>query len=212
MKQRISPAAFDLIIRFEVGGGRKYYDKKLKYPSWPEGSSGVTIGIGYDLGYEKSLDRDWEKFLEAGELTRLSRCLGKTGRVAQQAVSGVRDIAIEWEWALEVFNDCTLPQEIRKTLATFPGSADKLPADAFGALVSLIFNRGTDLSGDRRREMCQIKIILANVATKCGQKELSAIARQFRSMKRLWSDDRESDGDLVDRREAEAKLVEEASY
>ena len=208
MKQRLSQKAFDLIVRFETGG-RQYYDKFLKRPSWPGGASGVTIGFGYDLGYEKTLDRDWSPFLEADQLDRLARCFGKTGTAAQQALSGVRDILIEWDWAAEVFNENTLPQEIRKTLATFPGSADRLPADAFGALVSLVFNRGTDLSGDRRREMQQIKVLLADDSL--SQAELcQRIAAEFRSMKRLWTDNKESDGDLVDRREAEAKLIEDS--
>lgn len=208
MKQRISQAAFDLIIRFEVGGGRTYYDRRLKHPDWPGGSSGVTIGIGYDLGYEKNLDRDWGRYLGSGELERLARCIGKTGSTAKQALSGVRDISIEWDWALNVFNDNTLPQEIRKTLSTYPGSADNLPEDAFGGLVSLIFNRGTDLTGERRREMLAIKTIVAAPGSqgfRCVE-----IAKQLRAMKRLWTDYPDSDGDLVDRREAEAKLIESA--
>lgn len=205
MKQRISPAAFTLIVKFE-SGDRAYYEKFLKHPSWPGGKSGVTIGFGYDLGYEKALVSDWEEFLSEDELDRLARCLGKTGSSAKQALSGVRDIEISWDIASEVFNDRTLPQEIRKTLATFPFSADKLPADAFGALVSLVFNRGTDLQGERRREMFRIYTLLGSVYT---QKELcQRIAEQFRLMKRLWTDNKESDGDLVDRREAEAKLIE----
>lgn len=206
MKQRISQKAFDLIVRFETGG-KQYYDKYLQRPTWPGGASGVTIGFGYDLGYEKNLDRDWSNFLTHDALDRLGRCLGKTGRVAQQAMSGVRDIIVPWESAEEVFNENTLPQEIRKTLITFPGAAEQLPADAFGALVSLVFNRGTDLSGERRREMRRIKDILA---TQDMNHLCPLIAAQFRLMKRLWEDNLESDGDLVDRREAEAELIEEA--
>jgi hypothetical protein len=58
MKQRISPAAFALIVKFE-SGDRPYYEKFLKRPSWPGGASGVTIGFGYDLGYEKTFREDW---------------------------------------------------------------------------------------------------------------------------------------------------------
>lgn len=204
MKQRLSKRAFDLIIQFETGG-REYYENFLKRPTWPGGASGVTIAAGYDLGYETHLDRDWGKFLKPDELNRLARCLGKTGQRAKQALSGVRDIIIKWEWAEEVFNENTLPQEIRKTLATFPNSAERLSADAFGALVSLIFNRGTDLSGDRRREMQQIKNILADPHSKDSHQRIAA---QVRLMKRLWKDNKSSDGDLVDRREAEAQLIE----
>lgn len=211
MKQRISPKAFDLIVRFE-SGGREYYEKVLKRPTWPGGRSGVTIGFGWDCGYEQNLDRDWGQFLDAEQLRRLARCLGKTGSVARQALSGVRDIVIKWEWAEEVFNELTLPQEIRKTLSTFPGAADKLPADAFGALVSLVFNRGTDTNDhdSRRIEMRQIKLIIEAATQPAQSSTLERIAKQIRSMKRLWHDNPDSDGDLVDRREAEAKLVEES--
>lgn len=212
MKQRLSRKAFDLIVRFETGG-REYYEKYLRRPTWPGGASGVTIGFGYDLGYEKNLDRDWEKFLKPDDLNRLARCLGKTGRQAKQALSGVRDIIIQWDWAAEIFNENTLPQEIRKTLATYPGSADILNADAFGALVSLIFNRGTDLTGDRRKEMAEIANILKKAfwpePVGSSREEIrNKIAAQVRLMKRLWKDNLVSDGDLVDRREAEAQLIE----
>jgi hypothetical protein len=205
MIQRLDPAAFDLIIRFEVGGGQSYYDKFLARPSWPGGASGVTIGVGYDLGYEEHFADDWQSRLPIGVFTRLARCLHKTGSVARQAISGVHDIEIPWESALEVFNDRSLPSQIRKTLLAFPHSADRLPAPAFGALVSLVFNRGPSLDhSDRRREMVAI-----HDAIEADRPHLCLyVATQLRNMKRLWKDDPDSDGDLFDRREAEAALVE----
>jgi len=202
MIDRISRPAFDLITRFETGG-KAYYDRFLKRPSWPGGASGVTIGFGYDMGYESALQQDWGKHLDREALRALERTRGKTGQRARQAISGVRFIEVPWEAAEEVFNERTLPQEIKKTLKAFPGSADKLSANAFGALVSLVFNRGTAMDGDRRREMRNIKgAIIA------GRPDLTAyIASQFREMKRLWPNNEESDNDLNDRREAEAKLV-----
>ena len=38
------------VINFE-SGGENYYNKYLKSVSWPGGASGLTIGIGADLGY-----------------------------------------------------------------------------------------------------------------------------------------------------------------
>jgi len=209
MKQRISQPAFDLIVRFETGG-KEYYDKFLKHPSYPGGASGVTIGFGYDLGYESHLESDWSQFLSSDDIQRLTRYVGYTGSRAKQAISAVRDIIVPWEQAQEVFNECTLPQEIRNTLRVFPSSADKLPADAFGALVSLVFNRGTDLDGDRRIEMRQIRSAIDTGNP--GPLLLQRIAAELRKMKRLWHNNPDSDGDLVDRREAEAKLVEDSKY
>jgi hypothetical protein len=213
MTQRLAPAAFDLIVRFETGG-REYYERVYRSrPCWPGGRSGITIGCGYDLGYEKLFATDWQSRLPLETFARLARCIGKIGSVARQSLSGVRDIEISWEAALEVFNDRTLPQEIRNTLKAFPGSADKLTANAFGALVSLIFNRGLAIDGsDRRREMLEIRKTIIAAQNSCPTRPDSnlhaTIASLLRSMKRLWHNDPESDGDLVDRREAEARLVE----
>jgi hypothetical protein len=61
----------------------------------------------------------------------------------------------------------------------FPG-INELSPDAQGALVSLVFNRGTSMEGDRRREMRAIQAAVANG-------DLQEIADQLRSMKRLWA-------------------------
>ena len=50
MKQP-SPKALDLILEYEVGGGKAYYDKYLSRPTWPGGASGMTLAIGVDCGY-----------------------------------------------------------------------------------------------------------------------------------------------------------------
>lgn len=201
-------------MRYETGG-RAYYERVYQSgPHWPGGASGVTIGCGYDLGYEGSFERDWGARLKTDDLVRLRRCLGKKGQQARQAMSGVRGIVVPWEVACEVFNDVSLPDQIRLTLKTFPGSADKLGAVAFGALVSLVFNRGSDLVGPRRQEMAVIRRLIENeresTSAQPGEALHRHVAAQFRAMKRLWRDDPESDGDLVDRREDEAALVEMA--
>ena len=62
-------------------------------------------------------------------------------------------------------------------------------------MLSLVYNRGTDLTGDRRKEMKAIQpLVIA--------KDYNGIAAQFRFMKRLWNNG------LVGRREREAVLVE----
>ena len=207
----LTPAALALIVTFETGG-REYYEQVYKSrPCWPGGKSGVTIGCGYDLAFEEHFSQDWQAHLSLESFTRLARCVGKAGSQAQQALSGVRDIMIPWVTALAVFTERNLPREIRVTLGTFPG-CDELPGNAFGALVSLVFNRGTSLdASDRRREMLQIRKLIIQAKLTGSTKApatLGALAGQFRLMKRLWQDDHRSDGDLVDRREAEARLIE----
>src|SRR5258708_33323102 len=46
----ISDRAIQLIIAFEVTS-EAVYNRLYQRPTWPKGKSGVTIGIGYDLGY-----------------------------------------------------------------------------------------------------------------------------------------------------------------
>lgn len=200
--------AIDLILQFEIGGSRKYYERFLARPSWPGGASGVTIGIGYDLGYDKKFTEDWQDKLSSSDFTRLKRTLSLKGSQAKQAISGVRDIVISWDDAMAVFQESTLPVYIEQTLEAFPKS-EFLPPAAFGALVSLVFNRGPLVDDtDRRREMKAIKNILAlGNDDEVDADDIREIARQVRSMSRLWKDDLQSDGDLHDRREDEAALI-----
>ena len=47
----LSARIIDAIIRWEVSS-REHYERNLMRPCWPAEMSGVTIGIGYDLGYQ----------------------------------------------------------------------------------------------------------------------------------------------------------------
>jgi GH24 family phage-related lysozyme (muramidase) len=93
------------------------------------------------------------------------------------------------------------------TRGTFP-NFDKLPEDAKGGLVSLVFNRGAALEGDRRREMKAIRDIMAKTQN-FDQKTLSLIADQIRKMKRIWIGGSIEKG-MSRRRDAEAKIIEES--
>lgn len=205
---KLSQNAIDLILRFEIGGTKKYYDKFLARPSWPGGASGVTIGIGYDLGYDKNFEADWDGKLTDEQMARLKRCKGLTSQRAKAALSGVRDIIISYEDAMSVFDEFTLPVYIHQTLDAFPNS-ENLPDDAFGALVSLVFNRGPLIdNSDRRKEMKAIRnILLAGNDDLVDEEDIREIAAQVKSMARLWADNRDSDGDLHDRRIAEGDLI-----
>ena len=206
---KLSDKAIELILQFEIGGSRKYYDKFLARPSWPGGASGVTIGIGYDLGYSsKNFANDWKDKLSSDAFNRLNRTLGLTGSRGKAAISNVRDIVIPWEAAMEVFENNTMPLYIAQTLKAFP-NADKLPPDAFGALVSVVFNRGPLVDDtDRRKEMKRIReILLLGNDQEVDTEDIKDIASQVRQMSRLWPDNSKSDNDLHDRRHAEADLI-----
>ena len=175
----------------------------LDQPSqWPGGASGITIGVGYDLGFvtPEQFEEDWSPYLSGDEINRLKDVIGLSGDRARQRAGEFRDIRIKRADAEAVFKQRTLPLYSKRTEDAFPG-VDELPPAAQGALVSLVFNRGTAMDGDRRREMRAIRDAVA-------QGDLKEIANQFRAMKRLW-EGKGLDG-LLKRRDAEADLVESA--
>ena len=169
---------------------------------WPGGGSGITLGIGYDIGFvtPEQLETDWSPFLSSDEIDRLKTAIGLTGGSAQQRASQFRDITVTREQAVEVFKNRTLPLHSKRTEDAFPG-VDQLPPDAQGALVSLVFNRGPSMAGDGRSEMRAVRDAVA-------QGDLREIAKQIRAMKRIWVG-QGLDG-LLKRRDAEADLVESA--
>jgi hypothetical protein len=204
----LSNKSLNLILEFEVGGGENYYNKFLKSPAWPGEQSGVTIGVGYDLGYVNKTEftNDWKE-LPQKDFDRLYKVVGIKGIAAKNLIKGLRDISIPWELSLKVFNNKTVTKFYNLTKQTFP-NFDNLPEDAKGGLVSLVFNRGSALEGDRRREMKLIRDGMKLTST-FDQKALSFIANQIRKMKRIWIGGSIEKG-MSRRRDAEAKLIEDS--
>lgn len=204
----LSKKSLNLIFDFEVGGGETYYNKFLKNPTWPGEQSGVTIGVGYDTGYVNKTEftNDW-KDLPKEIFDRLYRVVGVKGYQAKELSRRLKDITIPWDMSLKVFLNKTVKKFYDLTKTTFP-NFDKLPEDAQGGLVSLVFNRGAALEGDRRREMKAIRDIMAKVEN-FDEKTLAQIADQIRKMKRIWIGGSIEKG-MSRRRDAEAKIIEEA--
>ena len=190
----LSTKGIQAIIKWETGG-ESYYDKN---PEWPGEQSGVTIGVGWDLGHTSATEtsRAWAPHLNAATLALLVSVSGRKGEAAKEALPHVRHLVVPWMSALAVFENVTIPVWYMKTLRIYPQVVD-LPGDCAAALVSLCFNRGTSLSGDRRREMSNIQALL-----RTGN--LKEIPKQFREMKRLWP---KTEG-LRRRRDEEADLFE----
>lgn len=185
--------AVTFIVNEEVGG-RKYYDRHVALPHFPGEASGVTIGVGYDLRFQEPTDfeADWAGTLTPAQMAALRPHLGKKG--SQDACRALGDLRIPFPAAWRVFVKRALPRAIDQTERCF-GKLDGLPPLCRGVLVSLVYNRGTDLSGDSRREMLAIKQHLA-----AGERE--AVAGEIESMKRLWP---ASEG-LRKRRDREAEM------
>jgi hypothetical protein len=107
-------------------------------------------------------------------------------------------MTIPWSAALDVFKEVTVPKFYAQMLRIYP-QADELAPEQTAALLSLVFNRGASLSGERRAEMVGIKEALA-------KGDLDAIPDLFRDMKRLWPNTL----GLRLRRDREAELFETA--
>lgn len=197
----IPTRAVAFIAREEVSG-RDYYDSFCAKPTWPGGASGVTIGVGYDLGYQSDFEKDWADLLPAAEIARLKPWVGVKGSAASAGPGQLPGLLVPWHSAWEGYVRRTLPQEVQKTQTTFvPQAARPLPKLCLGILVSLVYNRGTamqDSSGDdRRREMREIRDSLSS-----GHYE--QVPDALRRMRRLWP----AGNGLRARREREAELFE----
>ena len=199
----LSKTSFDLIIYYEVGG-ESAYNSRYSKPIWPGGASGVTIGIGYDIGHNspETFKNDWSGIISDSDISRLSKVAGVKGSSAQSLVSSVSDITIPWEAAKAVFIKKTLPRYKNECIRAFPGS-DKLHPDAFGSLVSLVFNRGPATTGKNRQEMANIRAALLGEIKVTNIYDY--IADQFIAMKRIWANTGLTG--LLTRREKEAALV-----
>lgn len=200
---QVSQKSLDMIVAFEVSSPA-IYEKKYRKPTWPGGASGVTVGIGYDLGYytAKQVSDAFSRYVTPTMLQLMQSVRGLKGVAAKNALSTVSAVDIPYTTAAQVFHESTLPQFAAMVRKIYPG-VEKLPPDAQGALLSLVYNRGADIDPkkDRRKEMF-------NIAALVAKGDLAGIAAQIRAMKRLWPTVK----GLRDRRDKEADLVANATF
>ena len=139
----LTAAGVTFIAREEVSDATAY-QRRYQVPTCPPAPSGVTIGIGYDCRFvdRREFESDWGDLLPARAMTQLVGVLGMEG--------------------MRVFATRSLPKYLAQTRGIYPQVDDPglTPAQRT-ALVSLIYNRGTDLVGDRRLEMRAIRDLLA---------------------------------------------------
>lgn len=199
-----SKNTLELLLKYETGGGKSYYDKYLSKFTWPGGASGPTIGIGIDCGYYTPAElQNMFSFLKEDELKLVKEASGKKGSSGKEYTKVLRQkgITVSWEKAEEIFKEYTWPKFTRLAEKAFP-DLNELHPDAYGAIVSVVFNRGTAMKGDSRKEM-------RNIRAYVPEKNYKKIAQEIRNMKRLWVG-QNLDG-LLARRDAEASLIESIS-
>lgn len=199
VQERFCQKAIDLIIHFEISSAA-YYDRRLARPTWPQGASGVTVGIGYDLGHQikRVILEDWIDHMYREELAKAS---GVKGVPAKELAAQMQHVITPLWLAESVFTNSTVPRYWQMTLRAFPG-VENLRLCAQGAMLSLAYNRGVSKTGSTRKEIREL-------ADKCiPEQDYDCMASQFRSMLRLWKGTPIEAG-MTRRREGEIGLLYE---
>ncbi len=165
----ISSRAFDLIVQLEVTS-QALYEARYRHPTWPRGASGVTIGVGYDVGYSTvaELHDDWDNAIPAEMDDALEVAADVPGVPAQALASQLHDtVDVAWSPAIAVHRQKIIPRWVGVVERNLLNTASIGP-DCLGALVSLTYNRGAsfDKPGDRYTEMRAIKQFMAAQAVR----------------------------------------------
>jgi len=208
-KTPISARATNLIVACEVTSQAKY-TQSYQRPTWPGAASGVTVGIGYDVGYVtlEWLKEDWQQYASSDAINSLEQACGVTAGPAHLLISKLQSVVIDWPTADREFLEQLQPRYVGETESALPNTG-MLSPDSLGALVSLVYNRGASFDiqqnpakdpSDRYREMRAIKAHMQ-------AKAFNLIPGEIRAMERLWKNDKSVSG-LVERRELEASLFE----
>jgi len=196
----VHPAAVDLIVQFEIVSPT-YYERRLQGVICPGGASGPTWGVGYDGGHQAPsvIQSDWAEHSAVDRLVTTAGVIGpERCRASSAALAGVRT---PLGMAHEVFAIRTLPRYHNEARRVFRNGWEMLPRRTQGSLVSVVFNRGSAMTGDRRREMRHIRDVCVPAA------DTACIAQQIRASTRLWVG-RDIETGMRRRREAEAQLAE----
>ena len=192
------------IMAFEVGwdktAGFSYYNKKLRKPVVPAPdttSSGVTIGIGYDCGQYSAakIRADWGSVLPLDSVNALCKCAGLKKQAAVAMLPSRKNVDVPIESALQVFYNTTIFEFAKLALKIYPDLPKIHPVE-IAVIISLVYNRGADLTGNRRKEM-------RDLVAEIKADDDKAMADSIRQMCRLWP----NVAGLRRRRMAEADLI-----
>jgi hypothetical protein len=160
-----------------------------EHPYWPGGKSGITIGVGWDLGYHTVADlrESWET-LDAETLSHLQMAVGKRSAAAHAMLAGLGTATVPRSLSLRVLNASLKNYYRPLVMKLFPGT-EKLPVEAQVVLISLVFNRGdamgrdpdwlTATQLDQRWEMRKMRDDVKRV-------DIYAMYAHLGIMKRLW--------------------------
>jgi hypothetical protein len=196
----ISRKGLDALVSHEIGS-KAAYERSYQWPIWPGGGSGVTVGIGYDLGYHSkaSIQATWQPVVDTDVARLLASASGIKGDGAKAVARTLKaaGVRVPYDAAMTVFVGASLPSYAKQVRNIYPG-VHLLPADAQAALLSLVYNRGSSITGSRRLHM-------KNIVDHVRRKDLEAIAAELVAMKVLWTG--QGLNGLLRRRDDEAAMV-----
>lgn len=188
----------DLIVHFEVGG-KSYYKKVYQRPIWARGASGVTVGIGYDLGYNTrcQIQKDWGDILPKNMVDALKSCAGIKGSAARHHQQRVKYIvSIPLQDAMKVFIKRTVPRFAQLAKTSFK-TIEKSHPYIQDMMLSQTFNRGASTKGNSRRH-----VLWQSRASAKGQ--YYALPIYCRDSKVIWANQPSIRRGIWRRRDAEA--------
>jgi hypothetical protein len=159
------------------------------HPYWPGGESGITIGVGWDLGQhcKSELFRAWAG-LDRATLRQLEEAIQKRGRAAALLVPQLKLIDVPRSISRSVFRSSLEDSYYPMTLRLFPG-VERLPTEVQVALLSVVFNRGVLLGRDpdwsKAKELDR-RWEIRRLREDVRQRDFFAIYIRLGTMKRLW--------------------------
>lgn len=188
-----------LIVRWEITSP-KAYARKYEGVICPGGASGPTIGVGYDLGHQTraTIEREWAGHPHLDDLVKGSGVVGPAKCAAYRAAN--RHIRVPYDTAYAVFRDSTLPSYTGAARRALRNGWELLPPGAQAANVSLGYNRGWSMKGERNREKRAIRDDCVPSTDRPCQ------AAQLRAMCRIWAGTPNGKG-LCARRDHEAEVT-----
>lgn len=202
-KDAINKAVMAFEVSWDQRNGFAVYNRKYRRPIVPDPintTSGITIGIGYDCGQYSAgkIRQDWQSVLPLNMVNALAATSGLKKQQAVNAKPSVATVDVPVEIALQVFYNTTIFEFGKRASRIYPDLYKLHPVEQ-SVIVSLVYNRGDDLRGPRRKEMRDLIVAIKND----DDKEMADL---IRSMCRLWPNTL----GLRKRREAEAALIEQA--
>jgi hypothetical protein len=199
-KEAINKAIMAFEVSWSPQAGFAVYNRKYRKPIVPDPDntdSGVTIGIGYDCGHVSAnkVKMDWQSVLPLHMVNALASVAGLKKRTAFNRLPSVSMVDVPIETALQVFYNTTIHDFGKEALRIYPDLFKLHPVEQ-SVIVSLVYNRGGSLFGERRKEMRELIVAIKNDND-------NEIADLILGMRRLWPNTL----GLRRRREAEAALV-----